>query len=90
MLISNKNDCELETIQKYIKKNKKFIRNRKRKNRKIKPITTKTNSTETDPEMTEVMELANKNIKTAIVNMLHIFKKVDKMQNYDEDRNEKF
>lgn len=40
--------------------------------------------------MTEVMELANKNIKTAIVNMLHIFKKVDKMQNYDEDRNEKF
>lgn len=30
------------------------------------------------------MELANKNIKTAIVNMLQMFKKVQEKQNYDK------
>lgn len=60
-----------------------------RENRKIKPTTIK-KITEIDSEMTEIMKIANKNIKIAIVNMLHIFKKVEEKQYYDEDRNKNY
>ena len=35
------------------------------------------NPIETDPEMTQMRELANKNVKTIIVKMLHTFKKAE-------------
>lgn len=35
------------------------------------------NPIETDPEMTQMRELANKNVKTIIVKILHTFKKAE-------------
>lgn len=39
--------------------------------------------------MTKIMELANKNIKTALVNMLHIIKKVEEKHDHGQGINEK-
>lgn len=38
-------------------------------------------STEIDPGMTEMMELTNKNVKTAIIIMRQIFRQVEEMVN---------
>lgn len=38
----------------------------------------KNQSAEIDPEMTLMKELVDKDIKTAIINILHMFKKVNK------------
>lgn len=58
--------------------------------RKIKSIIIKINAIVTYPEMTKIMELANKSIETALGNMLHIFKNVGVGDNYGKDINEKF
>lgn len=41
----------------------------------------KNQSTETDSEMTEIMELVDKDLKTTIIIMLHMFKDVKKNMN---------
>lgn len=38
----------------------------------------KNQSTQTDSEMTEIMKLLDKDLKTVIVNMFHMFKDVKK------------
>lgn len=44
--------------------------------RTINSTIIKINAIVTYPEMTKIMELANKNIETALGNMLHMFKNV--------------
>lgn len=44
----------------------------------------KNQSAETDSEMTEMMELMNKGIKAAVINMLYMFRQVEEMVNIGE------
>lgn len=41
----------------------------------------KDQATETDPEKTEMMKLADKDLTTTIINMLHIFREAEKRIN---------
>lgn len=48
---------------------------------KIELLSKEKKSTETDSEMTEIIKLAYKDIKTAIINILHLMRKLQERLN---------